>query len=83
MNAALIDKIADAVLYEGYILYPYRPSTKNQTRWTFGGVFPQAWCEHARCGDRACVSTECLAIGDGSARLSVKLRFLSNTYGAK
>jgi hypothetical protein len=76
MNAALIDKIADAVLYEGYILYPYRPSTKNRQRWTFGGVFPRAWCEHARCGDRTRVSTECLAVGDGSARLSVKLRFL-------
>jgi hypothetical protein len=34
-------KIAEAVLYEGYVLWPYRRSAlKNQRRWTFGGVFP-------------------------------------------
>jgi hypothetical protein len=38
--------IADAVLYEGYLLWPYtRSALKNQRRWTFGGVFPPA---HAR-----------------------------------
>ena len=30
--------IADAVLYEGYLLYPYRASSsKNRSRWQFGG----------------------------------------------
>jgi hypothetical protein len=34
-------RIADAVLYEGYVLWPYRKSAlKNQRRWTFGGVYP-------------------------------------------
>jgi hypothetical protein len=38
--------IADAVLYEGYILWPYRRSAmKNAQRWTFGGVYPRAWSE--------------------------------------
>jgi hypothetical protein len=38
-----VRRIADAVLYEGYILWPYRRSaTKNQQRWTFGGVYPPA-----------------------------------------
>ena len=33
-----IRRIADAVLYEGYLLWPYRRSaTKNRQRWTFGG----------------------------------------------
>src|ERR1700693_5693543 len=33
--------IADAVLYEGYLLYPYRAnSRKNQTRWQFGVLGP-------------------------------------------
>ncbi len=37
-------KLADAVMYEGYMLWPYRPSAlKNQRRWTFGCVFPPAW----------------------------------------
>jgi hypothetical protein len=38
--------IADAVLYEGYVLWPYRRSAlKNQRRWTFGGVYPRAHSE--------------------------------------
>ena len=45
MNRALVDPIADAVLYEGYILYPYRPSVKNRQRWTFGGLYPEAYCQ--------------------------------------
>jgi hypothetical protein len=41
-----VGAIADAVLYEGYLLWPYtRSALKNQRRWTFGGVFPPA---HAR-----------------------------------
>jgi hypothetical protein len=36
--------LADAVMYEGYMLWPYRPSAlKNRRRWTFGCVFPPAW----------------------------------------
>jgi hydrogenase maturation protease len=36
-----VRQIADAVLYEGYLLWPYRRSaTKNRRRWTFGGVYP-------------------------------------------
>ena len=41
--------IADAVLYEGYVLWPYRRSAlKNAQRWTFGGVFPRAHARGAR-----------------------------------
>ncbi|MGV0660766.1 hypothetical protein ABQE40_20135, partial [Mycolicibacterium pulveris] len=33
--------VADAVLYEGYLLYPYRAgSRKNQSRWQFGVLGP-------------------------------------------
>ena len=33
--------VADAVLYEGYVLYPYRASArKNQLRWQFGVLAP-------------------------------------------
>ena len=45
MNQGTVDNIARAVLYEGYLLYPYRRSTKSQHRWTFGGVFPQAYAD--------------------------------------
>ncbi len=33
--------VADAVLYEGYLLYPYRANSgKNQARWQFGVLSP-------------------------------------------
>ncbi|MBB4790263.1 hypothetical protein BJY54_000875 [Streptomyces nodosus] len=38
--------VADAVLYEGYLLYPYRRSSgKNRVRWQFGVLAPRAWAE--------------------------------------
>ena len=43
MNRAFVDKIVNALLYEGYILYPYRPSVKSHQRWTFGGLYPRSW----------------------------------------
>jgi hypothetical protein len=43
-EASLVERIADAVLYEGYILYPYRPSAvKNQQRWNFGVLCPESY----------------------------------------
>ena len=40
--------IADAVLYEGYALYPYRASArKNRYRWQFGVVFPPGYARQA------------------------------------
>ena len=52
MNAALVDGIVKAVLYEGYMLYPYRPSAvKNRQRFNFGVVYPRAYSE-AQGGDR-------------------------------
>jgi hypothetical protein len=70
-----VARIADAVLYEGYVLWPYRRSAlKNQRRWTFGGVYPSAWA--AAHPDDACVmQTQCLVLGDASA-LEVRVRFL-------
>jgi hypothetical protein len=68
--------IADATLYEGYILWPYRRSAmKNQQRWTFGGVYPPA--HTARHEDDPCVmQTQCLIEGETAAKLVVTVRFL-------
>ena len=42
MKPGLVQQIADAVMYEGYMLYPYRHSSvKNRQRWTFGGLYPE------------------------------------------
>ena len=40
MNRELVDPIANAVLYEGYILYPYRPSTKNRNAGALAASIP-------------------------------------------
>jgi len=42
VNFEKAEEIADAVLYEGYMLYPYRASAlKNRFRWQFGVVAPR------------------------------------------
>ncbi|NDU74117.1 hypothetical protein GWI34_15950 [Actinomadura sp. DSM 109109] len=67
--------IADTVLYEGYLLWPYRRSAmKNQRRWTIGGVFPRGHAE--RNGDRWTVRAEFLLEAGPDAGVEVALRFL-------
>jgi len=73
-------KIAEAVLYEGYILWPYRRSArKNQQRWTFGGVYPRAYSEARREDDPWLMQTQCLVSGDEETVIEVKVRFLHVT----
>jgi hypothetical protein len=65
------------LLYEGYILYPYRPSAvKNRQRWTFGGVLPEDYVRTHATGDAASVQTQCLVCGTAATRLDLRLRFL-------
>jgi hypothetical protein len=62
MNSRLLEQIAEAVLYEGYVLYPYRPSSKKNARerFTFGRIYPEAYTM-AQGGIEACAfQTECL-----------------------
>jgi len=74
MNA--VEKIAATVLYEGYLLWPYRHSAiKNQKRWTFGSVFPQEFSEKARSGDPWQMETQCLVHGEDPS-VAVKVKFL-------
>ena len=73
----MVDRLVAATLYEGYILYPYRPSSvKNQVRWTFGGVHPRAWSEASAGTDPWFAQTECLLRGGDAAAVTVHLRFL-------
>ncbi len=68
-------RVADAVLYEGYVLYPYRASAaKNQIRWQFGVVAPRPHCE-SEGGERWSMRTEVLVEGPRPV-LDLKLRFL-------
>jgi hypothetical protein len=76
VSADPVRAIADAVLYEGYVLWPYRRSAlKNQRRWTFGGVYPRAHSE-GREDDPWTMRTEVLLEGSEDARVEVSVRFL-------
>ena len=79
MNPPLVDRIANALLYEGYILYPYRPSVKNRKRWTFGGLFPESYCRTHGSGETASNQTECLVHGGPATVLETSVRFLHLT----
>lgn len=71
MSRKLVEDIANAVLYEGYLLYPYRRSAvKNQQRFNFGVLYPPAF------GESSSMRTECLAEMSTHTELNVMVRFL-------
>jgi hydrogenase maturation protease len=77
VNLERVEKIANAVLYEGYILYPYRPtSVKNRQRWNFGALCPQNYSVAQGGTEAWSMQTQCLIDGGGHAALDVKVRFL-------
>ena len=77
MSLALARLAADAVLYEGYLLYPYRSTaTKNQVRWQFGVLGPPG-AAAAGVGEEAGLAVQCLLRPeDDAAAVTVHLRFL-------
>jgi len=74
---ASIRTIADTVLYEGYLLYPYTASArKNQQRWQFGVVMPAAYAAGGT-GEFAHMLTEVLVEERGpESAVEVLVRFL-------
>ena len=77
MNFDGVEKIAAAILYEGYILYPYRPTAiKNRQRWNFGTLYPRVYAEAQRPEEPFRLVAECLVVADAQASLDVRLRFL-------
>jgi hypothetical protein len=85
VNLELARAVADAVLYEGYLLYPYRASSdKNRVRWQFGVLGPPGALE-ASVGEEPTMSMQCLlnlspgavgGAGPPKASVVVHLRFL-------
>ncbi|MGO9511452.1 MAG: hypothetical protein ACLPXZ_30490 [Mycobacterium sp.] len=66
--------VADAVLYEGYLLYPYRgTSSKNQSRWQFGVLGPPGAGE-AGLGEDDSLAAQFLI--DGARAITLVVRFL-------
>lgn len=75
MDLTAVEAIAAAVLYEGYALYPYRPSSvKNQRRFNFGLVEPRT-ADGADTGTSS-MQTECVVLGDAQTTIDVKVRCL-------
>jgi hypothetical protein len=68
--------IANAILYEGYLLYPYTASaSKNKMRWQFGVVVPTAY-EAAGTLERGNQHTEFIIDVTENTRIDALLRFL-------
>jgi hypothetical protein len=77
MNIGPIDAIAKAVLYEGYMLYPYRPSSvKNRQRFNFGVLYPKSYSDAQTGSDAWQMQTEFLVQGDSTTEIEVRVRFL-------
>jgi hypothetical protein len=79
MNTKAIDAIANAVLYEGYMLYPYRPSSvKNRQRFNFGVLYPRTYSEAQGGSDAWRTQCECLVQRSSPTETEVetKVRFL-------
>jgi hypothetical protein len=68
--------VADAVLFEGYLLYPYRATApKNRARWQFGVVAPRTWSE-ATGSDPWFLEATCLIAVEDTLEVTGELRFL-------
>ncbi len=67
--------VADAVLYEGYVLYPYRASSrKNQVRFQWGVLTPRSYSE-TEGSERWSARTECLVdLGTGTVQAILRVR---------
>jgi hypothetical protein len=77
MNTKPIDAIARALLYEGYMLYPYRASSvKNRERFNFGVLYPRSYSEAQTGSDAWSMQTECLVEGAPLAAIEVRVRSL-------
>jgi hypothetical protein len=69
-------RVADAILYEGYLLYPYRQSSqKNQVRFQFGVLMPPGYVA-LEPHEATASQTECLLDCPDDAQIRVLVRFL-------
>jgi len=78
VNSPLLEKIVNAVLYEGYILYPYRASSKkNRQRFTFGRVYPEEYSVAQKGREPCSMQTEVLVRAQSpECALNISVRFL-------
>jgi hypothetical protein len=76
VSRAGVRRVADAVLYEGYILYPYRASAqKNRSRWQFGVLMPPGYVA-VDPSESSLLQAECVFEHHGQPAVEVTVRFL-------
>jgi hypothetical protein len=76
-NISRAQQLARTLLYEGYILYPYRLSAiKNRHRWTFGTLYPELSAAVSEGGERSYSQTEVLLRSNQQTMLNIRLQFL-------
>jgi hypothetical protein len=76
VNLDAVRRIADAVLFEGYILYPYRASAaKNRSRWQFGVLMPPGYTA-VDPSETSVTQTECVFEHSGEPAAQIIVRFL-------
>ncbi len=76
MNLDAVRRMADAVLYEGYILYPYRASAaKNRSRWQWGVIMAPGYAA-ADPSETDFTQCECVLEHSGQPAVRLILRFL-------
>ena len=77
MNFADVEAVANAILFEGYILYPYRPSAiKNRQRWNFGTLCPESHAAVQKPPERSGFKTQTLVECDADGGITACVRFL-------
>lgn len=75
--------VSDTVLYEGYLLYPYRDDAlKNRHHWQFGVLMPPAFAT-AGTGEHSDARTEFLLDGGPGTTLRIGARWLWEGGGAR
>lgn len=73
---AVARRVADAVLREGYVLFPYRASAqKNRYRWQFGVIVGEAQ-EPLGTGEPSQIRSECLLRVGTETRVEVVARWI-------
>jgi hypothetical protein len=76
MNRNAARAVADTVLYEGYLLYPYRASAqKNRSRWQFGVLMPEDYVA-VDPSESASLRAECVMEYGSGTSVEVLVRFL-------
>jgi hypothetical protein len=81
MSVDAVAAIARTLLYEGYLLYPYRPSAiKNRQRFNFGVLYPEPYARAS--SEASALEAQFPVCGTGESQLAISVRFLQLSEAA-